>query len=174
MSLGITWGISRHMIPKRERCVSCLLLTQYLIYFLNRDYYVDYIDLISLLGLPLRTMSAVSLELTRRRRSTTSLLGWLTGAVASGFPERFVLLLVDFVFQSLSLYLYNLESNNYEGEICYRDFPPSIIWCQKSVRHLKFCIYKRKPYLSKKLEYVLFIILNFRVIIDHGRWIWNR
>ena len=68
---------------------------------------MDYIDSISLLGLPLRTTSVVSLELTRRRQSTTSLPVWLTGAVASGFPERFVLvLLLAFVFQSLSLYLY--------------------------------------------------------------------
>merc|ERR1712107_370805 len=34
--------------------------------------------------------SVGSLELTRRRQSTTSLPGWLTGAVASGFPERWL------------------------------------------------------------------------------------
>ena len=56
--------------------------------------------LISLLGLPLRTTSVGSLELTRRRQSTTSLPGWLTGAVASGFPERFVLLLLALYFRA--------------------------------------------------------------------------
>ena len=65
-----------------------------------------WITIYYLLGLPLRTTSVVSLELTRRRQSTTSLPVWLTGAVASGFPERFLLLLLTFVLQSLSLYLF--------------------------------------------------------------------